>query len=109
MSPSTPEQHCALARSLVSHFVNNPLSIIVAAVDHLEAAINPAQPLLRPRVVEAVETLADARVGLERLLTVASVLLSGLPPGDGKSVLNAAGRVLVVTSDTSASSAVCSA
>ncbi|MGH7296653.1 MAG: hypothetical protein ACRELB_17065 [Polyangiaceae bacterium] len=109
MTPSTPEQHCALARSLLSHFVNTPLAIVMAAVEHLEGAVDPAQPLLRPRVVEAVETLADARIGLERLLTVASVLLSGLPTSEAKVGIATAGRVLVVTSDTAASAAVCSA
>jgi hypothetical protein len=108
LATSPSDQHCALARSLVSHFVNTPLAIVVAAVDHLEGTLVPtASP--RPHSDGAFDALSDARVGLERLRVAASVLLTGIPSGEPKSALLAGGRVLVVTSDTSASAAICAA
>jgi hypothetical protein len=105
---TTSERHRNLARSLVSHFVNNAVAVVVGSLGHVEGALGDKP---RPLALEAstLQSLDDAKLGLERLLTVTSALLAGLPSGEGHASLGAAGRVLVVSDDSAASAAVCAA
>jgi hypothetical protein len=107
-APNLSDRHCALARSLVSHFVNTPMAIVVGAVDQVEAALR--QDAAKGQRGEAArEALADARGGLDRLANTAGLLLGDLGVCESREGLGAVGRVLVVTGDASARAAICAA
>ena len=100
----------ALARSILSHLLNAPLSTLVSSVDRLEGSLDPGAPEPRVLIERACETLDDARIGLRHVQAVTDTLLSGLaPPRRAEGSTDPSGKVLVVTRDVTAAVAVCGA